>query len=104
MIRLVVVVEGQTEEAFVRNVLKPHLDACGVYTSATIVGKVIAQKRGHNTRGGGRFVHWGQDIERILGGDRSENLRVTTLFDLYGLPDDFPGLGACGRGDRGWGT
>ncbi len=37
--RLIVVVEGQTEEAFVKDVLGPHLDAFGVYTSATIVGK-----------------------------------------------------------------
>ncbi len=90
--RLIVVVEGQTEEAFVKDVLGPHLDLLGVYTSATIVGKVIAQRRGHHHRGGGHFKHWLTDLKRILGRDRSPDLRVTTLFDLYGLPDDFPGL------------
>ena len=90
--RLIVVVEGQTEEAFVKEVLKPHLDDRGVYTSATIVGKMIAQKRGHRGRGGGHFRHWHKDIARILGGDPSDDLRVTTLFDLYGLPEDFPRL------------
>ena len=90
--RLIVVVEGQTERAFVREVLKPHLDVRGVYTSATVVGKVTAQRRGHRRRGGGHFRHWEMDIRRILGGDRSDDLRLTTLFDLYGLPDDFPGL------------
>lgn len=90
--RLIVVVEGQTEEAFVKEVLKPHLDDRGVYTSATIVGKMNAQRRGHRGRGGGHFRHWRKDILRILGGDRSDDLRVTTLFDLYGLPEDFPGL------------
>ena len=54
MTRLIVVVEGQTEAAFVREVLAPHLNALGVYTSATIVGKMIAHKRGHRERGGGR--------------------------------------------------
>jgi hypothetical protein len=49
--RMIVAVEGQTEEAFVKEVLKPHLDDRGVYTSATIVGKMIAQKRGHRGRG-----------------------------------------------------
>jgi len=90
--RLIIVVEGQTEEAFVKDVLKPHLDSCGVFTSATIVGKLVAQKRGHRNRGGGHWRHWHRDLQRILGGDRSDNLRVTTLFDLYGLPVDFPGL------------
>jgi hypothetical protein len=90
--RLIVVVEGQTEEAFVKELIKPHLDDRTVYTSVTIVGKIIAQKRGHQNRGGGHFRHWQRDIERILGGDRSDDLRVTTLFDLYGLPDDFPAL------------
>ncbi|MDX9723306.1 MAG: DUF4276 family protein [Myxococcota bacterium] len=90
--RLIVVVEGQTEEAFVKEVLKPHLDGRGVYTSATIVGKILAQRRGHRGRGGGHFRHWEKDLARILKGDLSDDLRVTTLFDLYGLPEDFPGL------------
>lgn len=77
---------------FVREVIKPHLDARGVYTSATVVERVIAHHRGHRERGGGHFVHWQEDFRRILGGDRSPDLRVTTLFDLYGLPEDFPGL------------
>jgi hypothetical protein len=94
--RLVVVVEGQTEEAFVTEVLKPYLDDRGVYTSATIVGKMVAQKRGHRRSGGGHFRHWQTDIARILGGDRREDLRVSSLFDLYGLPGDFPGVNEHG--------
>ncbi|MCA9621928.1 MAG: DUF4276 family protein [Myxococcales bacterium] len=90
--RLVIVVEGQTEEAFVKQLLAPHLAAHGVYASTTIVGKLTAQKRGHRGRGGGHFRHWRKDIARILGGDSSGSLRVSTIFDLYGLPVDFPGL------------
>lgn len=90
--RLIVVVEGQTEEAFVRHVLKPHLEPLGVYVSATIVGKMNAQKRGHQGRGGGHFRHWQKDIAHLLTSDKSPSLRVTTLFDLYGLPEDFPEL------------
>lgn len=96
MTRLIMVVEGQSEEAFVKDVLVPHLANHGVGASATIVGKVVAQKRGHRHRGGGSFKHWRADIGRILRGDASANLRVTTLFDLYGLPDDFPGLSEHG--------
>lgn len=98
MTRLLIVVEGQTEEAFVKDLLIPHLADHGVFAAATIVGKGLAQKRGRlgmdGSRGGGRFRHWLSDIQRLLGGDRTDKLRVTTLFDLYGLPDDFPGLAA----------
>jgi len=96
MIRLIVVVEGQTEEAFIKDVLAPHLAAYSVYVSVTIVGKMTAHRRGHQGRGGGHFKHWRKDIERILGGDSGEDLRVTTLFDLYGLPEDFPGMSEHG--------
>jgi hypothetical protein len=96
MTRLIVVVEGQSEEVFVRDLLAPHLVPFGVYASATIVGKLIAQRRGHRHRGGGHFQHWHRDIERLLKGDRSPELRVTTLFDLYGLPSDFPGVDTHG--------
>ncbi len=53
MIRLIVVVEGQTEEAFIKDVLAPHLAAYSVYVSVTIVGKMTAHRRGHQGRGGG---------------------------------------------------
>jgi hypothetical protein len=95
--RLIVVVEGQTEEAFVNDVLAPHLLKRDVYATATIVGKVNAQRRGHRGRGGGHFRHWRRDLERILGNDRNADLRVTTLFDLYGLPEDFPSIEEYGR-------
>ena len=51
MIRLIVVVEGQTEEAFIKDVLAPHLAAYSVYVSVTIVGKMTAHRRGHQGRG-----------------------------------------------------
>jgi len=87
--RLIVLVEGQTEEAFVKALLRPHLEERGVYVSATIVGKLIGQGRGHGQRGGGHYRHWRRDLVRLLQ-PRTPDLRVTTLFDLYGLPEDFP--------------
>lgn len=94
MTRLIVVVEGPTEEVFVKKVVAPHLLVHRVYTSATVVGKAVAQRRGAGGRGGGggHFRHWRRDLERVLGNDSSAELRVTTLFDLYGLPADFPEL------------
>lgn len=93
--RLIIVVEGPTEEDFVKESLVGHLANYGVFASATVVGKEMAYRRGHQrpgARGGGLFRHWKRDIDRILRHDSSDDLRVTTLWDLYGLPEDFPGL------------
>ena len=89
MIPLRVVVEGQSEDRFVRETLIPHLWAHGVNASSTIVGKLVAQRRGHRVRGGGHYQHWRDDLRQMFRDTRPE-LRVTTLFDLYGLPNDFP--------------
>ncbi|MBA2497704.1 MAG: DUF4276 family protein [Acidimicrobiia bacterium] len=90
MKRLHVLVEGQTEEVFVRDVLAPHLQEFGTFTTAIIV----ATKRvraGGKCRGG--VTSWTQ-VERqlrLLLGD-SDVVGVTTMLDLYGLPSGWPGL------------
>jgi hypothetical protein len=97
--RLVVVVEGQTEEAFVRDVLTPHLADWGVFTAATIVGTPKRRGSAALQKGGGDWGKWERDIRRVLGNPRQVGLRVSTLFDLYGLPGGFPGLTEH-RGDQ----
>jgi hypothetical protein len=92
MTRLLVLVEGQSEEVFVEDVLGPHLAEFGVYVNVTIVGKVVGCGRGHRGRGGGAYSTWKNDFRELLRGN-DQGMRLTTLFDLYGLPSDFPGLG-----------
>jgi hypothetical protein len=92
LIRLYVVVEGQTEEAFVKHILAPHLFAHDVLA----VPKIVTTRRDRITgrilgRGGGHWTHWRKDIRRFFL-DGSADARFSTLFDLYGLPDDFPRL------------
>lgn len=92
--RLIVAVEGQTEDNFVRRILQPHLWGFGIVVSATIVGKAKAAARGNSgngARGGGCYADWERDIRNCLKDNPSPHFRLTTLFDLYGLPDDFPG-------------
>jgi hypothetical protein len=92
--RLIVAVEGQTEDNFVRRILQPHLWGFGISVSATIVGKAKAAARGNSgkgARGGGCYADWERDIRNCLKDNPSPDFRLTTLFDLYGLPDDFPG-------------
>lgn len=90
--RLLVVVEGQTEEAFVNEALRRHLWNHDVYASATIVGTPRRRGSAPLTKGGGDWGRWERDVRRVLGQRSQAGLRVTTLFDLYGLPRGFPGL------------
>lgn len=48
------------------------------------------------TKGGGDWARWKRDLQRILGEQGGDDVRVTTLFDLNGLPRGFPGLDADG--------
>lgn len=91
MTRLYVLVEGQTEEQFVRTVLEPHLRGLRIWTQAVIV-ETNRDAFGRKRRGGGRWKHWLRDLKRLTGQQSGPDVRFTTLFDLYGLPDDFPDL------------
>ena len=91
--RLIFAVEGRTEDNFVRSSLRDHLWGFGLASSSTIVGKAKAAARGNSgrgVRGGGCYADWEKDIRNCLKDNPSRDFRLTTLFDLYGLPDDFP--------------
>lgn len=90
MTTLFVVVEGQTEEAFVKAVLAPHLANFGVWTTPIIVA-TRRDRAGRKRRGGGDWSKWAGDVRKLLR-DPRPSLRVSTLFDLYGLPKNFPEL------------
>jgi hypothetical protein len=89
-VHIVFVVEGYTEAAFVDRLLVPYLCSRGLSAHpATIVGKTKALKLGQTQRGGGFFSDWLKDLKRITA-NPNPAFRFTTLFDLYGLPPDFP--------------
>ncbi|MBK5223137.1 MAG: DUF4276 family protein [Acidimicrobiia bacterium] len=87
---VLVLVEGQTEETVVRDVIAPHLEARGVFARPV----VLATKRmasGGKFRGGA--TSWAQmrdDLRRLLRDTHLDG--VTTMWDLYGLPVDVPGV------------
>lgn len=93
---LFLLVEGQTEEAFVKSVLGPHLEAKGIAAIPIIVETSRDPVTGAKRRGGGRWKHWAKDLRRVVASQRRPDVRFTTFFDLYGLPEDFPGLDAHG--------
>lgn len=88
--RLHLLVEGQSEEAFVRRVLAEHLR-----------GRVELRVRLLTTKGGRGGVSSYSRIRRdLLGWFREEpghDCRFTTLLDAYGLPGDFPNQTAARR-------
>lgn len=82
MNRVLALVEGQTEETFVRDLLAPHLLEFG------IVMRVFLAKR----RGEGGVPKWDAfkpDLLKLLKQDRTAY--VTTMIDFYGMPEDWPG-------------
>lgn len=90
MKRVLILVEGQTEERFVKDVLAPSFVGRQVFLSPTLlVTKRV--KDGPNFKGGvtsyGKFR---ADVQRLL--LESGGALVTTLLDYYGLPQDFPGM------------
>ena len=100
MIRLHFVVEGQTEEEFVNSVLADHLGQFNISSDARCVEtsrRKPRHYRGTTTpqrifRGGiSDYARARKDIELWMKEDQKANARFTTMFDLYMLPDDFPG-------------
>ena len=97
--RLRVVVEGQTELGFIKHTVAPHLVAFGVYATPIIVASADRDRRGSAPipKGGGHWKWWYKDLHRLLTAHSGNEDRVTTLFDLYGLPPDFPGYKETGE-------
>ncbi len=96
--RLHVLVEGHSELEFVRKVIEPHLGQRQVAVHAQAV-ETSRDSCGRKARGGGNWGKWLRDLKRLTGQQKGNETRFTTMFDLYGLPSDFPEL-AQHSGDR----
>ncbi len=93
-VRLNLIVEGQTEENFVNQTLKPCLGSLSVGVSVRVA--TTRKTRGRKYRGGlSSYAKARNDIIRWIRQDQNPDVRFTTMFDLYGLPDDFPGYRAA---------
>ena len=82
MARLIVHVEGVTEEEFVNALLAPHLLAHGWESFVAYrMGRARSRERRHGVKG------WDVALDGILRHLRSDSVCcVTTLVDYYGLP------------------
>jgi hypothetical protein len=90
MRRVLVLVEGQTEERFVKDVLCPHLWIREVDLIPTI-STTKRVKSGPDFKGGiTDYQKVEKDVLRLL--NDTDAVAVTTFIDYYGLPSDFPGM------------
>lgn len=96
MTRVYVVVEGQTEEAFVRELLAPYYARTSIYLTPIIISTSPGCKGG--------VVSYSKVKPQLLRLCKQDaRAYVTTLFDLYALPSDFPGKNLAGYPDMGSG-
>lgn len=88
--RALILVEGQTEERFVKDTLGPAFWEVELFISPTIlVTKRV--KDGPNFKGGvTNFSKFRNDVQRLL--NSAAGALVTTMLDYYRLPTDFPGM------------
>src|SRR5512140_1474140 len=97
MSRILILVEGQTEEVFVKELLAPHLTQFGVFLTPTILVTKWVKAGGHFRGGVTSYQRAVNDIKRLLGDSNAK--AITTMLDYYGLPDDFPGMSSRPKGD-----
>jgi hypothetical protein len=92
--QVAIVVEGQTESAFVTEILAPYLQAMEVYVTPVIV-KTSRLADGTTFKGGGMWKHYENDIRGLLKATHLD--RVSILVDFYAYPKDGPGVDCCAR-------
>ena len=90
MSRLHFVVEGQTEETFVKNVLAPYLGQFNIFVNVRNVETSRSKTKIY--RGG--LIDYQKaktDLQLWMRQEaRNSDVYFTTMFDLYRLPDSFP--------------
>ncbi|HML75621.1 MAG TPA: DUF4276 family protein [Anaerohalosphaeraceae bacterium] len=82
-IEVYIIVEGQTEQTFIRDILAPEMSYTGIFLYPTLLGKP-----GHK---GGKiqFDRAQKDIEKHL--KQRNNTYVSTMFDFFRIDADWPG-------------
>jgi hypothetical protein len=90
MKKVLILCEGQTEQTFVNNILRPHLRQYGKQADSVVL-ETKATRTGRPPHKGGvsTYAHIRRNVLKLLGD--SSAACVTTMLDYYGLPKDFPG-------------
>ena len=89
MTRLLMLVEGQSEEAFVKQTLAPWLAGRGVHVKPVLLWTKRLPAGGGYRGGVGNWEQIRKNLSPLLA---DGDAWVTTLLDFYGLPEDVPGF------------
>jgi Domain of unknown function (DUF4276) len=87
MVILNILVEGQTEGAFVKKILNPYLKHMNIDARYSLVPTNKSKGIGG---GAANYSKVKNEINRLLKERSSQPVMLTTMFDLYALPNDFP--------------
>lgn len=84
-----VLCEGQCEADFVKEQLSVFLQKYSIYTQYSIINtnKDLGKKGG--------IIPYSKFKKEVINLLENPHLVLTTLIDLYGLPNDFPGIDTC---------
>ena len=85
--RLYIIVEGQTEQEFVKTVLLPYFQTRGIYNVQPIL--IHTSKSGKG--GFVNYTHLKKDIKRLLTETSSRDIVVSTFVDFFRIPNNVPG-------------
>ncbi|MCB5271386.1 MAG: DUF4276 family protein [Candidatus Cloacimonetes bacterium] len=93
MIYLNVLVEGYAEKGFIESIVADHLGRFCVSAVAACFQTKFDSDLGKKYKGG--VVSYSQvrrDLSTWMKQDRRDDCRFTTMIDVYGIGDDFPGF------------
>lgn len=91
-----VVVEGQTEEGFIKKILNKYFEQFSIYLTPILI-ETSRTPKGSNKGGLINYSHLKRDIQKFL--DQPQIYKVSTMIDYYGLPYNFPGINSVPNGD-----
>jgi hypothetical protein len=86
MLRLVFIVEGDTEILLVNKVIMPYIYGLG-YNVTHNCQTITTNRKQHKKGGVGSYGKFKNEIQKTLS---QGNVLVTTLVDFFKLPTDFP--------------
>ena len=88
--KVLILVEGYTEEQFIKTVLSPHFERKGIFLTPTII-TTKSTVAGKDHKGGvTTYRHFSYHMKKLLGDTNA--VAVSMMIDLYRLPQDFPGV------------
>lgn len=88
MKRLIIIVEGQTEEEFVNQVLSPYLRTKNIHS-------VVAIKIATSSTSKGGFVNYQHLKNDVLQRIREADVVVSTFVDFFRIPTSIPNYAVC---------